>query len=210
MTVKQRMQLTDQERAERRERDREYARQAVQRLRSSEGWRAWLTTRATFHGYCLPNQLLIAIAMPSATRVAGFKAWLKLGYCVSRGETAIRIWAPYPPSRRQLERWKQNGADPDQRPRTFFKLTAVLDRLSRVRSGEVRDVEADHVAVVPRCQADVRGRRRPRRARLPPGISLLFVRAPAFVRGAGLSACAVVAELAPGGRRRSGCAGYGC
>jgi hypothetical protein len=51
MTVKQRKQLTDQERAERRERDREYARQAVQRLRSSEGWRAWLTTRATFHGY---------------------------------------------------------------------------------------------------------------------------------------------------------------
>jgi hypothetical protein len=60
-----------------------------------------------------------------------------LGYCVSRGETAIRIWAPCPPSSKQLERWKQNGADPDQRPRTFFKLTAVFDRLSRVRSGDV-------------------------------------------------------------------------
>jgi hypothetical protein len=50
MAVKQRRQLTDEERAER---DREYARQAVERLRSSEGWRAWLTTRATFHGYSL-------------------------------------------------------------------------------------------------------------------------------------------------------------
>jgi hypothetical protein len=53
MTVKHRRQLTDDERAARREHDREYARQAVERLRSSEGWRAWLTTRATFHGYCL-------------------------------------------------------------------------------------------------------------------------------------------------------------
>jgi hypothetical protein len=51
MAINHRRQLTDEERAERRERDREYARQAVERLRSSEGWRAWLTTRATFHGY---------------------------------------------------------------------------------------------------------------------------------------------------------------
>jgi antirestriction protein ArdC len=126
MAVNHRKQLTDEERAERRERDREYARQAVERLRSSEGWRAWLTTRATFYGYSLGNQLLIAMQRPTATRVAGFKAWLKLGYCVSRGETAIRIWAPCPPSRKQLERWQQNGVDPDQRPRTFFKLAAVF------------------------------------------------------------------------------------
>jgi hypothetical protein len=53
MAVKHRKQLTDEERAERRERDREYARQAVEQLRSSEGWKAWLTTRATFHRYSL-------------------------------------------------------------------------------------------------------------------------------------------------------------
>ena len=61
MAVKQRRQLTDDERAERRERDREYARKAVEQLRSSEGWKAWLTTRATFHRYSLGNQLLIAM-----------------------------------------------------------------------------------------------------------------------------------------------------
>jgi hypothetical protein len=138
MAVKQRKQLTEEERAARRERDRDYARQAVERLRSSEGWKAWLTTRATFHGYSLGNQLLIAMQRPTATKVAGFRAWLKLGYCVSCGETAIRIWAPCPPSRKQLEQWKRNGADPDQRPRTFFKLAAVFDRLSRVRSGGCR------------------------------------------------------------------------
>jgi antirestriction protein ArdC len=126
MAVKQRRQLTDEERAERRERDREFARQAVERLRSSNGWKAWLTARASFHSYSLGNQLLIAMQRPTATRVSGFKAWLKLGYCVSRGETAIRIWAPCPPSRKQLERWQQSGTDPDQRPRTFFKLAAVF------------------------------------------------------------------------------------
>jgi antirestriction protein ArdC len=158
MTVKHRRQLTDEERAERREHDREYARQAVERLRSSEGWRAWLTIRATFHGYSLGNQLLIAMQRPTATRVAGFKAWLKLGYCVSRGETAIRIWAPCPPSRKQLERWQHNGADPDQRPRTFFKLTAVFadDQVAPLPPPAVpapldppiRDVDGDELAPV--------------------------------------------------------------
>jgi hypothetical protein len=30
---------------------------------------------------------------PEATRVAGFKAWLAIGYCVRRGEKALRIFA---------------------------------------------------------------------------------------------------------------------
>ena len=57
MAVKDRRQLTSEERALRRERDREYARQAVEALRSSQGWKAWLTTRASFHSYSLGNQL---------------------------------------------------------------------------------------------------------------------------------------------------------
>ncbi len=158
MAVKQRRQLTDEERAKRRERDREYARHAVERLRSSEGWKAWLTARAIFHSYSLGNQLLIAMQRPTATRVAGFQAWLRLGYCVSRGETAIRIWAPCPPSRKQLERWQQNGADPDQQPRTFFKLAAVFadDQVTPLPPPAVpapldppiRDVDGDELAPV--------------------------------------------------------------
>ena len=42
MSVKHKRQLTDDERAERRAQDREYARQAVEQLRSSNGWNAWL------------------------------------------------------------------------------------------------------------------------------------------------------------------------
>ena len=131
--------LTDEERAERRRADRAYARQAVEELRSSEGWRRWLAARRHFHAYSIGNQLLIAMARPTATRVAGFRAWLKLGYVVQRGERAIKVWAPCPPSRKQLERWRQTGGDPHQRPRTYFRLVPVFDRLSRVRSGDVAD-----------------------------------------------------------------------
>jgi antirestriction protein ArdC len=126
MSVTTRRKLTDEERAERRRADREYARQAVEQLRSSEGWQRWLGSRRHFHGYSLSNQLLIAMARPTATRVAGFRKWLELGYAVNRGERALKIWAPCPPSRKQLARWERDGADPDQRPRTYFKLVPVF------------------------------------------------------------------------------------
>ncbi len=120
--------LTDEQRAERRRADREFACRAVERLRSSEGWKAWLATRRHFHRYSFANQLLIALQCPDATRVAGFRAWLKLGYAVKRGERSIRIWVPVPPSRKRLEEWKSEGGDPNERPRTHFRLGPVFDR----------------------------------------------------------------------------------
>jgi antirestriction protein ArdC len=119
--------LTDEERAERRRADREFARRAVEQLRSSAGWQTWLSTRRHFHRYSVGNQFLIAMQRPEATYVAGFRAWLRLGYAVKRGEKAIRIWVPIPPSRKQLERWKEEGSDPSARPRTYFKLGPVFD-----------------------------------------------------------------------------------
>jgi hypothetical protein len=56
-----RTRLTDAERAERRRADRAFARQAVEQLRSSEGWRRWLISRRHFHSYSLANQLLVAM-----------------------------------------------------------------------------------------------------------------------------------------------------
>ena len=44
MSATTRRKLTDEERAERRRADREYARQAAEQLRSSEGWQRWLGT----------------------------------------------------------------------------------------------------------------------------------------------------------------------
>ena len=123
-----RKKLTDDERAARREADRQKAREAVEALKTSEGWQRWLSLRRHFHRYSLANQLLIALQMPHATHVAGFRAWLKLGYAVRRGERAIKIWVPVPPSKKKLEEWRARGADPVERPRTWFRLGPVFDR----------------------------------------------------------------------------------
>src|SRR4051794_41647183 len=96
-----RRRLSEAEREQRRSADRAFVEQAVEALRSSEGWQRWLTTRRYFHTYSLRNQLLIAMQTPDATRVAGFKTWLALGYCVRRGETGLRIFAPCPASKGQ-------------------------------------------------------------------------------------------------------------
>ena len=102
---------------------------AVEALKSSEGWKHWLGQRRHFHRYSFANQLLIAVQKPDATRVAGFRAWMKLGYCVKRGERALRIWVPIPPSKAALDAWERNGAIADERPRTRFnKLGPVFDR----------------------------------------------------------------------------------
>lgn len=103
--------------------------------------------------------------------VAGFRTWLKLGWCVRKGEHGIRIAACVTPEKAELTasplaRDRAAGGAPRQ----------VHDR------GGLRQVISCSVR---------RRRRRPRRARLPAGISLLFVRAPGYVGGAGLSACAV-------------------
>jgi antirestriction protein ArdC len=120
--------LSEAERAERRRADREFAKRAVEQLQSSEGWRSWLAARARFRSYSLMNQLLIAMQCPDATRVAGFRTWLKLGYCVSKGEKAIRIWVPIGPARKEIKEWESAGADPAERPRPRFRLGPVFDR----------------------------------------------------------------------------------
>lgn len=148
--------LTEQDRAERRRVERELVRCAVERLRSSEGWRQWLATRSRFHSYSVGNQLLIARQHPDAIRVAGFRAWLALGYCVRKGERAIRIWAPCPPSTQAIERWQQQGADPDCMPRLGWRMAAVFaqDQVAAlpppatpaVLDAPIRDVQGEDLA----------------------------------------------------------------
>jgi antirestriction protein ArdC len=114
--------------ASRRAEERRRMAEAVAALRSSEGWQRWLRVRRHFHSYSFHNQLLIAFQRPDATRVAGYKRWLTVGYRVRRGERGIRIWAPCPPSKKRLRAWAEQGADPARRPRTLFRMVAVFDR----------------------------------------------------------------------------------
>jgi antirestriction protein ArdC len=120
--------LTDEERAARQQRQREIVERSVEQLRTSAGWQQWLRTRKAFRRYSLRNQLLIAAQCETATHVAGFRKWLKLGYCVRRGQGGIYIWAPMPPSKKRLAEWEAAGRPKDKKPRTHFGLTSVFDR----------------------------------------------------------------------------------
>jgi antirestriction protein ArdC len=126
-TIIQKRRPTEAERAERRAAEREQMREAVEALRTSEGWQRWLKVRRHFHDYSFHNQLLIAMQCPEATRVAGFRKWLEIGWCVRNGEKAIRIWAPCPPSKKAVKAWREAGARPYEEPRTYFRLVPVFD-----------------------------------------------------------------------------------
>jgi antirestriction protein ArdC len=120
--------LSDAERQARREADREKAAAAVEALTTSEGWQAWLALRRHFRTYSANNQFLIALQRRDSTYVAGFRKWLQLGYAVRRGETAIRIWMPMPPSKKALAEWEAAGAVEKDRPKMRFRLGPVFDR----------------------------------------------------------------------------------
>lgn len=122
--------LTEAERAECRQADRDRLEQAARALLSSEGWRRWVRVRSTngLSRYSFGNQLLIAMQCPDATYVAGFRALLDLNRCVRKGERAIRILAP------MSVRTQDNGTegrerreDGEQPRRTVFRAVAVFD-----------------------------------------------------------------------------------
>jgi len=117
--------LSEAERDERRRRDRERLADATRALLSSEGWRAWLRARAVFHSYSLRNTLLIAQEGRrrgfTPTHVAGFKAWLKLGRSVRKGERGIAILAPVRVKERDAE-GEETGEG-----RVFFRTAYVWD-----------------------------------------------------------------------------------
>ena len=60
----------------------------------SETLRNYLAAIGRFHRYSLRNVMLIASQNPTATHVAGFHAWHKLGRFVKKGEKGILILAP--------------------------------------------------------------------------------------------------------------------
>jgi antirestriction protein ArdC len=96
---------------------------AARALLSSEGWRAWAETRATFHEYSMGNTMLIALQRPDATVVAGFKHWQSLGRQVRKGEHGIRILAPMVVKQRDAD----GETDDDCETRVLFRTVSVFD-----------------------------------------------------------------------------------
>jgi antirestriction protein ArdC len=60
----------------------------------SEALKTYLSVMSRFHRYSWGNILLIYSQRPTATRVASFHAWVKMGRYVRKGERGIVILAP--------------------------------------------------------------------------------------------------------------------
>ena len=125
MAKKSSRRLSEQERAERRRHDRERLQRAALELLSSDGWARWVRVRsqAGLGRLSLSNQLLVAMARPDATFVAGFKAWLRMGFAVRKGERAIAIIAPLPVKDRDRVTGEETGDTV-----MLFKTVFVFDR----------------------------------------------------------------------------------
>jgi N-terminal domain of anti-restriction factor ArdC len=124
--------VSEAEREQRRARDRERLQQAAEQLLSSEGWERWVRVRSRngLARYSVNNQLLIALARADATFVAGFRAWLDLGYQVDKGERAIWILAPLKIKERDRASGEETGET-----RILFRAVPVFDR-AQVTAGE--------------------------------------------------------------------------
>jgi N-terminal domain of anti-restriction factor ArdC len=125
MAKKSSRRLTEQERAERRRQARERLHLAAEQLLSSDGWKRWVRVRsqAGLARLSISNQLLVALARPDATFVAGFNTWLRLGFAVRKGERAVAIIAPLPLKDRNRVTGQETGDT-----MMLFKTVFVFDR----------------------------------------------------------------------------------
>ena len=98
----------------------------------------YLETASRFHTYSFRNQCLIAAQCPTATRVAGYQAWRRLGRWVRRGETGIVILAPITRRRTNVAADDDSTEDADRTRVHGFRSAYVFDGLSRDSDRENR------------------------------------------------------------------------
>ena len=91
----------------------------------SQQLKAYLVTLARFRRYSVGNVLLIGMQRPGATRVAGVRAWNKLGRHVKQGEKGIRIYAPIVWRKKDNKQGSEEGDDADELVR--FRSVCVFD-----------------------------------------------------------------------------------
>ncbi len=128
----------------------------------SERILAYFAFSAQFHTYSPDNKILIYRQCPHATRVAGYRKWMKEGYQVAKGERGIRIKAPMIKKDPEIEDEKHivgflevsvfdvSQLTPEKRPPAFFPevygdFDQLYDAMHRaVQEGGVQVVETAH------------------------------------------------------------------
>jgi len=99
-------------------------------FRKSEFFQNYLDTMSKFWDYSYQNQLLIHFSLPTATRVAGYRTWQKLGRQVQKGCKAISILAPF--TYKNLEEEEE----------TYFHPVSVFD-ISQTSGQELPAVDVE-------------------------------------------------------------------
>ncbi len=116
---------------------------AVDKVRASETFKAYLDVQAKFHRYSWCNSLLILSQRPDASRVAGYRTWQKLGRQVCKGQRGIMIFAPCP--------WKREKETESGETKTeqgiFFRAVHVFD-VAQTDGPELPTVDVPTVGVV--------------------------------------------------------------
>jgi hypothetical protein len=119
--------LSEQEREQRRQADRDRLENAARELLTSDGWARWVRVRASngLGRYSLRNQWIVSFEAArrgiTPTYVAGFRAWLALGRVVSQGQRAIYILAPMGVKERDA-----TGEETGKK-RVFYRSVPVFD-----------------------------------------------------------------------------------
>jgi len=90
----------------------------------SETLRNYLAAIGRFHRYSLRNVMLIASQKPTATHVAGFHTWHKLGRFVKKGEKGILILAPIVRTKNQTV---EESASDESSTAVGFRAAYVFD-----------------------------------------------------------------------------------
>ncbi len=84
----------------------------VKSVYTSENYIAFLKMMAQFYNYSFNNVILILSQCPTASRVASFQTWKRLGCSVKKGEHGIKILVPIPYTYQK----KQDTVDDDGNP----------------------------------------------------------------------------------------------
>ncbi len=109
---------------------------AVDDVRASDTFKAYLDVQARFHKYSWHNSLLILFQRPDAERVAGFQTWKRLGRFVRKGERGIMIFSPCFFHREE----RSESGESESVDGIFFKPVHVFD-VAQTDGRELPDVE---------------------------------------------------------------------
>ena len=96
----------------------------------SDALMKYLEMLSRFHNYSFGNCMLIALQMPTATHVAGFRRWKSLGRYVKKDEKGIGILAPLAYGSKKKQEESGDGKEPQERRSATirgFRVVYVFD-----------------------------------------------------------------------------------